>query len=43
MFKVDSKAMRKVGLDDDVALVLQQRAAIGVILAVEGRFLVKLH
>ena len=40
---VDSKAMRKVGLDDDIVVVLQQRVAIGAIVAIEGRFLVKLH
>ena len=40
---VDSKAMRKVGLDDDLAIVVQQRVAIGAIIAMEGRFLVKLH
>ncbi len=40
---VDSKAMRKVGLDDDIAMVYEQRAAVGAIMAVEGRMLVKLH
>jgi len=40
---VDSKAMRKVGLDEDVAMVLQNRAAVGASLGIEGRFLVKLH
>ena len=40
---VDSKAMRKVGNDDDVAWVVQQRSAIGAIIGLEGRFLVKLH
>ena len=41
--QIDSKAMRKVGSDDDVVLVLQQRVATGAIISVEGRFLVKLH
>ena len=40
---VDSKAMRKVGLDEDVSVVLQQQVGTGAILSVEGRFLVKLH
>jgi len=42
-FTVDSKAMRKVGHDDDVAVVLEQRGAAGVTIGVEGRMLVQLH
>ena len=42
-FEVDSKAMRKVGLDEDVSVVLQTRSAVGSVISVEGRFLVKLH
>jgi len=41
--QVDSKAMRKVGTDDQVVFVLQQRAAIGALIALEGRMLIKLH
>ena len=40
---VDSKAMRKVGIDDDIAMVLEQQSALGTVIAVEGRFLIKLH
>ena len=40
---VDSKAMRKVGIDDDIAMVLEQQSAQGTFVAVEGRFLIKLH
>ena len=40
---VDSKSMRKVGTDDDVVFILAQRAARGCDIAIEGRFLVKLH
>ena len=40
---IDSKAMRKVGVDDDIAVVLEQQSALGTIIALEGRMLVKLH
>ena len=40
---VDSKAMRKVGVDDDVVQVLEQQSALGTVVAIEGRMLVKLH
>jgi len=45
MYVVDSKAMRKVGIDDDVAQTLEVRqgATLGVDIAIEGRFLIKLH
>ena len=44
-YSVDSKAMRKVGINDDIALVAENStgAAIGAIISVTGRFLVKLH
>ncbi len=42
-YAIDSKSQRKVGLDDDIAVVLQQASAIGAIIGVEGRILVKLH
>ena len=40
---IDSKAQRKVGLDDDVANIIQVRTATGVNLATEGRILLQLH
>ena len=40
-YTVDSKAMRKVGLDDDIVFGLEQRAALGAVMAIEGRILVK--
>jgi len=40
---LDSKAMRKVGIDDDVVQVFDFRSFIGSEIAAEGRFLVKLH
>ena len=40
---VDSKAMRKVGLSQDVVSVVEIAAAPGAVISVEGRTLVKLH
>ncbi len=40
---VDSKAMRKVGVLDDIAVVIENRLATGNDIQVEGRQLVKLH
>ena len=42
-WSVDSKAMRKVGIDDDIVDVLDLRAVIGAIISVEGRQLIKLY
>ena len=42
-FPIDSKAMRKVNVDDDIAFVMENRSAVGSELGVEGRFLLKLH
>ncbi len=42
-FVVDSKSMRKVSTDDDVALVAELRYATGANMSLEGRMLVKLH
>jgi len=39
---VDSKSMRKVGTDDDVAVTIENRA-LGYDVSLEGRMLVKLH
>ncbi len=40
---VDSKAMRKVGQDDDVVGVVESAEALGWRMAAVGRMLVKLH
>ncbi len=40
---VDSKSMRKVGIDETIVGVLDLRTALGTIIAIEGRSLVKLH
>ncbi len=40
---VDSKSMRKVGVDDDVVSVLDLRNLLGSSIAIEGRQLIKLH
>ena len=40
---VDSKAMRKVGIDDQVVTIIENRVATGLLLAVEGRTLIQLH
>ncbi len=40
---VDSKAMRKVDVDDDIVQTVELRSATGADIAVEGRMLVKLH
>ena len=40
---VDSKAMRKVGIDEDIVVVLDIRTLVGCAIGVEGRQLIKLH
>ncbi len=40
---VDSKAMRKVAINDDVVQTLELRNFLGVEIAIEGRMLIKLH
>ena len=42
-YVVDSKAMRKVDVDDDIAWILENRAAVGADVNIEGRILIKLH
>ena len=42
-FTIDSKAMRKVGENDDVIWIVQIASAAGAVLNLEGRFLLKLH
>ena len=44
VFKVDSKAMRKVGADDDVVTMVENtHATTGAQISIMGRFLIKLH
>jgi len=40
---IDSKAMRKVGLDDDQAVMFTQTASVGADLTIQGRQLIQLH
>ena len=42
-YVVDSKAMRKVGNNKQVAIVVSNSSAVGGIVGIEGRMLVKLH
>ena len=42
-YEVDSKAMRKVGINEDVAIQVEEVNAVGAILSTTGRMLVKLH
>ncbi len=41
--KIDSKAMRKVGLNEDVRIMVENGEAFGAIVNIQGRMLVKLH
>jgi len=40
---IDSKSMRKVGPDDDIAIIWQEINGVGAFGSVLGRMLVKLH
>ena len=42
-YTVDSKAMRKVGVNENVAVIGENTSAVGAIISVTGRFLLKLH
>ena len=42
-YVIDSKAMRKVGPDDDLVLVSAQETASGAVLTTNGRQLIQLH
>ena len=42
-YTIDSKSMRKVGIDDDAAMMVENEAAVGMNIAGEGRMLIKLH
>ncbi len=43
LYIVDSKAMRKVGPDDDVAEMVSETGGVGAILVTRGRQLIQLH
>ncbi len=42
-YQLDSKAMRKVGPDDDLALMFSNETAVGLPLSTNGRRLIQLH
>ncbi len=42
-YTIDSKAMRKVDIDDDVAFIMEEQNANGALAGLMGRMLVKLH
>ena len=42
-YDVDSKAMRKVGNDDQLVSVINVASGVGAAIAIEGRILIKLH
>ncbi len=43
VWEIDSKAMRKVGPQDDQALVIELDSAAGAFINIEGRQLIQLH
>ena len=42
-YDIDSKAMRKVGIDDQVAVIAENVSGVGSQVVVNGRMLVQLH
>ncbi len=42
-YMIDSKAMRKVGPDDDVVIVVSNDSAVGFVMVTQGRMLIQLH
>ena len=42
-YEIDSSAMRKVTVDEDIAIMAEQSAALGATIVIMGRMLVKLH
>ncbi len=42
-YMVDSKAMRKVGIAEDLAIVVQETGVFGATVSIIGRMLLKLH
>jgi len=43
LYEIDSKAMRKVGENENINFMVEMRTAPGAIITIEGRMLVKLH
>ena len=41
--QIDSKAMRKVSSGENLAIILENATALGAIVSLQGRFLVKMH
>ncbi len=42
-YEVDSKAMRKIGPNEDLAVVFDEQSAVGAVLQEQGRILIQLH
>ena len=42
-YEIDSKSMRKVGQNEDIAFVVENRPAVGAVVFLEGRMLIQLH
>ena len=42
-YEIDSKAARKVGVNEQIAVIAENRVAVGSDVTMEGRFLLKLH
>ena len=42
-YEIDSKAMRKVGPDDDIAVIQDQQSTTGALISFLGRQLIQLH
>ena len=42
-YTVDSKAMRKVGPNDDLAMLFSEEGAVGAFINIQGRMLIQLH
>ncbi len=40
---IDSKGMRKVGIGEDVAFIVETAVAFGSLVSIQGRFLIKMH
>ena len=42
-YTIDSKSMRKVGPDDDIASIFSETGGLGALLHTRGRMLIQLH
>ena len=42
-YEIDSKAMRKVGSNEDINFIFENRTTKGAIVSIEGRMLLKFH